>query len=96
MTDETNRQTNIGNPQEAEPGKGTAGNQWGVQTAQTVNVNDPEEVIPSGVDAEKNKEQLENYAEQEEGTTPTHHGFVVDEAGKIDNYAVEPPMYVEE
>lgn len=96
MADNIKHQTNAGNPQDAEPGKGAAGNQWAVQTAQNVNVNDPEERIPSGADVEQNKEQLEEYAQQEEGTLPTHHGFVVDEAGKIDNYPIEPPMEVEE
>jgi hypothetical protein len=96
MTDETNRRPNTGNPQEAEPGKGASGDQWGVQLAQSVNVNDSDEHIPSGTDVEQNKEQLEAYAEQEEGTLPTHKGFVIDDSGKIDNYAVEPPMYVEE
>lgn len=96
MVDETRRQDNVGNPQEAEPGKGASGQQWAVQTAQSTNVNDPDEEIPSGVDVEQNKEQLKEYAKQEEGTLPTHHGFVVDESGKIDNYPIEPPTYVEE
>ncbi|HZG39720.1 MAG TPA: hypothetical protein VEZ50_13650 [Nodosilinea sp.] len=98
MTDENTRPTQdqVGNPKEAEPGRGAPGNQWAVQTAQSTNVNPPDEKIPSNVDVEKNLQQIENYAAQEEGTLPTSHGFVVDEAGRLDNVAVEPPMYVEE
>ncbi|WOD37906.1 hypothetical protein [Nodosilinea sp. E11] len=96
MTDKTKRPHPIGNPQEAEPGRGASGNQWAVQTAQSTDVNPDDEVIPSNVDVEKNRQQIAAYAEQEEGTLPTSHGFVIDEAGKIDNFAVEPPMYVEE
>lgn len=85
-----------GDPREAEPGRGAPGNQWGVQTAQATNVNAPDAIIPTDEDVDKNIEQLENYAQQEEGTLPTTHGYVIDEAGKIDNFAIEPPMYVEE
>jgi hypothetical protein len=91
-----NSNQNVGNPNEAEPGKGASGDQWGVQMAQSIAVNDPEARIPSDQDVELNVEQLEAYAEQEEGTLPTTHGFVIDEAGKVDNFAIEPPMYVEE
>ncbi|MGF1458990.1 MAG: hypothetical protein ACFBSG_08175 [Leptolyngbyaceae cyanobacterium] len=85
-----------GNPKEAEPGKGDSGSQWGVQTAQSTDVNDPEAKIPSNVDVEQNVEQLKAAAEQEEGTMPTTHGYVVGESGNINNFAVEPPMRVEE
>lgn len=96
MPDQTNRSNSAGNPKEAEPGRGALGNQWAVQTAQSTNVNPDDEKIPSNVDVEKNRQQIADYAEQEEGTLPTSHGFVIDEAGEIDNFAVEPPMYVEE
>jgi alkyl hydroperoxide reductase subunit AhpC len=86
----------VGDPREAEPGKGASGEQAGVQMAQNPMVNDPEAKIPSNVDVEQNERQLEAYEQQEEGTLPTSHGFVIDESGKIDNFAVEPPMYVEE
>lgn len=87
---------NIGDPNEAEPGKGASGEQWGVQTAQPTDVNAPDARIPTDANVEQNVHQLEEYAEQEEGTLPTTHGYVIDEAGRIDNFAVEPPMYVEE
>ncbi|MGB6013528.1 MAG: hypothetical protein WBG32_02255, partial [Nodosilinea sp.] len=72
------------------------GNQWAVQTAQPTNVNPSDEKIPSSVDVEQNRQQIKDYAAQEEGTLPTSHGFVIDESGKLDNFPVEPPMYVEE
>ncbi|PZV05165.1 MAG: hypothetical protein DCF32_11540 [Leptolyngbya sp.] len=96
MTDQNNRPNPVSNPKEAEPGRGAPGNQWAVQTAQSTNVNPADEKIPSNVDVDKNRQQIADYAAQEEGTLPTSHGFVIDESGKIDNFAVEPPMYVEE
>jgi len=87
---------NVGNPQEAEPGKGASGQQWAVQTAQPTNVNDPNAEIPSNVDVEENREQVAAAAEQEEGTLPTTDGYVIDESGNLDNFAVEPPMRVEQ
>lgn len=96
MSDEQPNKNIVGDPREAEPGKGASGDHWAVQTAQNTAVNDPEAEIPSNVDEDLNRHQLEAYAEQEEGKLPTTHGYVIDEAGKIDNFAVEPPMYVEE
>ncbi len=96
MTAKNDPPNNVGNPQEAEPGRGAPGNQWAVQTAQATNVNPTDEKIPSNVDVDKNRQQIADYAVQEEGTTPSSHGFVIDESGRIDNFAVEPPMYVEE
>ncbi|MBW4463317.1 MAG: hypothetical protein KME47_24215 [Nodosilinea sp. WJT8-NPBG4] len=96
MTDKDSRPNQVGNPKEAEPGRGAPGNQWAVQTAQSTNVNPADEVIPSNVDVEKNRQQIAAYAAQEEGTLPTSHGFVIDESGRIDNFPIEPPMYVEE
>ena len=85
------------NPDAAEPGKGAPGNQVGVQMAQTTAVNPPDMEIPSGQDEELNREQIKEAAEQEEGTgVSTTDGFTIDEAGKINNFAVEPEMYVEE
>ncbi|MDB9526028.1 hypothetical protein PN498_08525 [Oscillatoria sp. CS-180] len=92
----TDQNFNAGNPQEAEPGKGASGQQWAVQTAQRTDVNDPEAEIPSNVDVEQNKAQIEAVAEQEEGKLPTTHGYVIDESGNLDNFAVEPPMQVVE
>jgi len=84
-------------PENAEPGKGAPGNQVGVQLAQSVDVNDPEAVIPSGADPERDIEQVEAAAAQEEGTgISTTDGFTIDESGRLNNFAVEPEMYVED
>jgi len=85
-------------PSEAEPGRGAPGNNhYGVQTAQTTAVNPPDAIIPSNVDVEENIEQLEAAKHQEDDTDlKTTDGYVIDESGRIDNFAVEPQMYVEE
>ena len=85
-------------PREAEPGRGAPGNNhYGVQTAQTTAVNAPDAEIPSNVDVDLNIHQVEAAREQEEGSDlDTTAGYVIDESGRIDNYAIEPPMYVEE
>ncbi|OKH24978.1 hypothetical protein [Chroogloeocystis siderophila] len=85
-------------PREAEPGRGAPGdNHYGVQMAQTIDVNPPDAVIPSNTDTEESVHQVEVLAEQEEGTgLPTTDGYVVDESGRLDNFAVEPPMYYED
>jgi hypothetical protein len=81
---------------EAQPGKGAAGDHW-VQTAQRTDVNDPEARIPSNVDVEKNKHQLDAAVHQEDDTDlKTTDGYVLDESGRIDNFAIEPPMYIEQ
>ncbi|MBD2019773.1 hypothetical protein H6F43_06175 [Leptolyngbya sp. FACHB-36] len=78
-------------------GKGTAGDQWAVQTAQSTDVNPPDERIPSNVDVGLNEKQIAAAAEQEEGTDlKTTDGYVISESGQIDNFAVEPPMYYED
>ena len=85
------------NPEQAEAGKGAPGNQIGVQMAQTTAVNPPDMVIPSGADAELNKEQIHNMESQEAGTgMNTTDGYTIDESGRMDNFAVEPEMYVED
>ncbi|MEW5861546.1 MAG: hypothetical protein AB1861_29885 [Cyanobacteriota bacterium] len=86
-------------PSEAEPGRGAPGNNHsGVQLSQSVfGVNPADAVIPSNVDKELNKHQVEAAREQEEGTDlDTTEGYVLDEAGQLNNFAIEPPMYVEE
>jgi hypothetical protein len=84
-------------PEDAEPGKGAPGNQVGVQLAQSIDVNDPEAIIPSGAEPERDMGQIEAFAEQEEGTgISTTEGYVIDESGRLDNFAVEPEMYVED
>jgi hypothetical protein len=86
-------------PSEAEPGRGAPGNNhYGVQLSQSVlGVNAADAVIPSNVDKELNRHQVEAAREQEEGTgLDTTEGYVLDEAGQLNNFAIEPPMYVEE
>ncbi|HEY9768171.1 MAG TPA: hypothetical protein V6C71_06620 [Coleofasciculaceae cyanobacterium] len=84
-------------PEDAEPGKGAPGNQVGVQLAQSVDVNDPEAIIPSGGDPEEEMEHIEALEEQEEGTgLSTTGGYVIDESNRLNNFAVEPEMYVED
>ena len=85
-------------PKEAEPGRGAPGNNhYGVQTAQTTNVNPPDAEIPSNVDVEQNVAQLEAFRKQEESTDlDTTAGYIIDESGRIDNFAIEPEMYVED
>ncbi|GAB1538273.1 hypothetical protein NUACC21_09310 [Scytonema sp. NUACC21] len=83
-------------PSQAEIGRGAPGNNhYGVQTAQTIGVNAPDERIPANTPTELSKEQLEAFEEQEEGKLHTTDGYVIDEAGQLNNFAIEPPMYVE-
>ena len=86
-------------PREAEPGRGAPGNDHiGVQTAQTTAVNAPDAKIPANSNPEMSKHEVEAFKEQEEeegeGFTTTD-GYIIDEAGKLDNFAIEPPMYIE-
>lgn len=84
-------------PTEAEPGRGTPGNQVGVQTSQTTAVNPPDAVIPANTNPEQSIHEVEALEAQEEpsGMTTTD-GYVIDESGRLDNFAIEPEMYVEE
>lgn len=86
-------------PREAEPGRGAPGNNhYGVQTAQSTAVNAPDAIIPSNTHTELDEKQLEAFEHQEEvegeGFTTTD-GYVVDESGRLNNFAIEPPMYIE-
>lgn len=85
-------------PREAEPGRGAPGNNhYGVQLAQNIAVNPPDAEIPSNVDVEQNIDQVEALRKQEEGSDlNTTAGYVIDESGRLDNFAIEPPIYVEE
>ncbi|MGF1590718.1 MAG: hypothetical protein ACFCU7_16040 [Pleurocapsa sp.] len=84
-------------PEDAEAGKGAPGNQVGVQLAQSVEVNDPEAIIPSGADPERDRQQIKAVEQQEEGTgMSTTDGYTIDESGRLNNFAVEPEMYVED
>jgi len=54
-------------------------------------------VIPSGANPEKSIKEVEALEEQEEGSgMTTTDGYVIDESGRLDNFAIEPEMYVEE
>lgn len=84
-------------PAEAEPGAGSPGNQIGVQTAQTTAVNPPDAVIPANTHPEQSIQQVEAVEAQEEGSgMRTTDGYVIDESGRLDNFAIEPEIYVEE
>ncbi len=84
---------------EAQPGKGAAGDQWAVQTAQaTGEAVQPEgtRIMPGG-DIEQAKDDISEAREEESGTDlKTTDGYVVDDSGRLNNFAVEPEMYVEE
>ncbi len=83
----------------AEPGKGAAGNQQAVQVAQPVGrAIQPEgtKTMPGG-DVDQNKEDIAHARESESDTDmKTTDGYVVDDSGRMNNFAVEPEMYVEE
>jgi len=85
-------------PSEAEFGRGAPGNaHYGVTLSQTPDVNPPEENIPSPVEADKSKAQVEALKEQEaESGVQTTDGYGLTESGELNNVAVEPEMYVEE
>jgi hypothetical protein len=84
-------------PALAEPGKGAPGNNHSaVQMAQTTAVNPPDAKIPSAAPTEESKQEVKAVEKQEEGTMSTTDGFIIDESGKLDNFAVEPKMYVED
>lgn len=88
-------------PSEAEFGRGAPGNDHvGVQMSQDPTlINAPDAIIPSNAPTEMSIHQVEAFEEQEEeegeGFTTTD-GFVIDEAGLLNNFAVEPPMYYED
>ncbi|WP_228024560.1 hypothetical protein [cf. Phormidesmis sp. LEGE 11477] len=82
----------------AEPGKGAAGNQQAVQVAQPVG----EAVQPEGTktmpggDVEGNKQDIASAeASESESDLKTTDGYVVDDSGRLNNFAIEPEMYVE-
>ena len=102
MSNAENKKVTPEDPREAEPGRGAPGDAHSaVQMAQTTEVNAPDEEIPSGADVEHNKDQLEAFRKEEEGSgTDTtgkkdSGGFSVDEDGNLNVVAVEPEMYYE-
>jgi len=97
MSNEPKRVVPQTHPSEAGPGRGAPGNQVGVQMSQTTAVNPPDAVIPSNTNPEEDIREVEALEAQEEGSgMTTTDGYVIDESGRLDNYAVEPEMYVEE
>ncbi len=53
--------------------------------------------MPSGANPDKSIQEVEALKKQEEGNgMTTTDGYVIDEAGKLDNFAIESEMYVEE
>lgn len=97
MSNEQDRVVPQIDPEEAEPGRGAPGNQVGVQMSQTTAVNPPDAVIPANSNPEESIHEVEALEEQEKGSgMTTTDGYVIDESGRLDNFAVEPPMYVEE
>ena len=84
---------------EAEPGKGAAGNQEAVQVAQPVGdaVQPPGTEVKPGGNPEEAKDDIESAKQSESGAEmKTTDGYVVDDSGRMNNFAVEPKMYVEE
>lgn len=83
----------------AEPGKGAAGNQEAVQVAQPVGkaVQPPGTKQMQGGNPEQAKSDIEHAEESEEKSDiSTTDGYVVDDSGRLNNFAIEPEMYVEE
>ena len=84
---------------DAEPGKGAAGNQQAVQVAQSVGkaVQPPGTKEMQGGNPEQAESDIES-AEQSESDSDmsTTDGYVVDDSGRLNNFAIEPEMYIEE
>lgn len=89
-------------PSDAEPATGAGvDNLVGARMALGTDINNPEAIIPSNAPTELSEKQVEAFAEQEEHETGgddliTTDGYVIDEAGLLNNFAVEPPIYYEE
>ncbi len=83
----------------AEPGKGAAGNQQAVQLAQPVGeAIQPKgtRTMPGGNVAQNEKDIAEARESESDTDMTTTDGYVVDDSGRMNNFAVEPEMYVEE
>ena len=83
----------------AEPGKGAAGNQQAVQVAQAVGdaVQPPGTESMPGGNPEQAKSDIDAAENSEKSSDmSTTDGYVVDDSGRLNNFAVEPEMYVEE
>ncbi|MGB7085820.1 MAG: hypothetical protein WBD47_09710 [Phormidesmis sp.] len=83
---------------EARPGKGAAGDQQAVQTAQPVGeAIQPEgtKSMPGGDVSQAKGDIARAKAEEADSDLKTTDGLVVDDSGRLNNFAVEPEMYVE-
>ena len=82
----------------AEPGKGAAGNQQAVQVAQPVGdaVQPPgTKSFPGGTPEEDAEDIAAAKASEADSDLKTTDGYVIDDSGRMNNFAVEPEMYVE-
>lgn len=82
----------------AEPGKGAAGNQQAVQVAQPVgDAVQPEgtKSFPGGTPEEDAADIQAAKESEADSDLKTTDGYVIDDSGRMNNFAVEPEMYVE-
>ncbi|MGJ3249821.1 MAG: chlorophyll a/b-binding protein [Elainellaceae cyanobacterium] len=88
-----NEQENV--VREARPGKGAAGDQWGVQMAQPVGeAVDPEVPAVSKEGFKQGKADIKAAEQSEEGTDlKTTGGYTVSESGRLNNTPIQPPVY---
>ena len=94
MATEQNTDIKLG----AEPGKGAAGNQQAVQVAQAVGdaVQPPgTKSFPGGTPEEDSEDIAAAEASEADSDLKTTDGYVIDDSGRMNNFAVEPEMYVE-
>ena len=83
----------------AEPGKGAAGDQWAVQMAQPVgDAVSPAgtKTMPGGNPEEASADIAAAEASEADTDLKTTDGYTVDDSGRLNNFAIEPEMYVEE
>ena len=95
MAEKENQDIKLG----AEPGKGAAGDQEAVQFAQPVGraIQPPGTKEMQGGNPEQAETDIKNAEEEESASDmSTTDGFVVDDSGRLNNFAIEPEMYVEE
>ncbi|MEM6597190.1 MAG: hypothetical protein AAF810_10185 [Cyanobacteria bacterium P01_D01_bin.36] len=94
MATEQNENIKLG----AEPGKGAAGDQQAVQVAQPVGdaVQPPgTKSFPGGTPEEDAQDIAAAKASEADSDLKTTDGYVVDDSGRLNNFAVEPEMYIE-
>ncbi|MEO0770511.1 MAG: hypothetical protein AAFY72_13975 [Cyanobacteria bacterium J06649_4] len=95
MATEQNENIKLG----AEPGKGAAGNQQAVQLAQPVGdaIQPPgTKSFPGGSPEEDSQDIAAAKASEVDNDLKTTDGYVIDDSGRMNNFAIEPEMYVEE